>query len=127
MIDACCSNALSPELKKEARGKARRHGAGAYGLKTMRALQNAVRETTLVVRQRPSLPSATAAPDDNNNAVAATRRIMDFSEAHKMQSAPLFAGKYTEEGGWTQVKRNISLNYVPVENQLVFIAFAASA
>jgi len=32
------------------------------------------------------------------------RRIMDFSEAHKMQSAPLFAGKYTEEGGWTQVK-----------------------
>ena len=59
----------------------------------MRALRNAVRETTLVVQR----PTATS---DDNNAVAATRRIMDFSEAHKMQSAHLFAGKYTEEGGW---------------------------
>ena len=36
---------------------------------------------------------------DDNNAVAVTRRVMGFSEAHKMQSAPFFAGKYTEEGG----------------------------
>ena len=94
-IDAWCSNALSPALRKEAEGKAHRHGV-ACCLKTMRALRNAVRETTLVVRR----PAAKTAAANDSNAVAATRRIMDFSEEHKMQSAPLFAGKYTEEGGW---------------------------
>ena len=93
MIDAWSSNALSPALKKEAEGKAHRHGVTG-GLKTMRALRNAVHETTLVVR-RPA-----SAGTDADSAVAATRRIMDFSETHKMQSAPLFAGKWTEEGGW---------------------------
>ncbi|KAL7543001.1 hypothetical protein ACHAXR_012285 [Thalassiosira sp. AJA248-18] len=91
-IDAWCSNALSPALKREAEGKAHRHGV-TCGLKTMRAFRNAVRETTLVVRR--GQPTT-----DDNSAVAATRRIMDWSETHKMQSAPLFAGKYTEEGGW---------------------------
>jgi len=99
MINSWCSNTISLALKKEAEGKSNnRHGTSCCGLNTMRALRNAVRETTLVVR-RPI-----TAGNDDTNAVAATRRIMDFSEAHKMQSAPLFAGKYTEEGGWTQVK-----------------------
>mmetsp|Transcript_1107 Transcript_1107/g.2688 ORF Transcript_1107/g.2688 Transcript_1107/m.2688 type:complete len:838 (+) Transcript_1107:802-3315(+) len=107
-VDAWCSNGLSPALKREAEGKAHRHGVTG-GLMTMRALRNAVRETTLinVVQQRPSAlssSSSTAYVDDNNAVVKTTRRIMDFSEAHKMQSAPLFAGKWTEEGGWTQVK-----------------------
>ena len=96
MIDAWCSNALSPALKKEADGKAHRHGV-TCGLRTMRALRNAVRETTLVVR-RPT--TTTTGADDTDSAVAVTRRIMDFGETHKMQSAPLFAGKYTDEGGW---------------------------
>eukprot|EP00571_Detonula_confervacea_P004874 CAMPEP_0172318906 /NCGR_PEP_ID=MMETSP1058-20130122/36174_1 /TAXON_ID=83371 /ORGANISM="Detonula confervacea, Strain CCMP 353" /LENGTH=882 /DNA_ID=CAMNT_0013033829 /DNA_START=122 /DNA_END=2771 /DNA_ORIENTATION=+ len=95
MIDSWCANVLSPALKKEAEGKAHRHGSICC-LKTMRALRTTVRETTLEVRW----PTT----DDSNSAVAATRRIMDFTEAHKMQSAPLFAGKYTEEGGWTNVK-----------------------
>jgi len=105
-IDAFCSNALSPALKREAEGKAHRHGV-TCGLKTMRALRNAVRETTLVVRRPASAVTTTAATTGApgadgvpSEAVAATRRIMDFSETHKMQSAPLFAGKYTEEGGW---------------------------
>jgi hypothetical protein len=25
---------------------------------------------------------------------------MDFTEEHKMQSAPLFAGKFTDDGWW---------------------------
>ena len=94
LIDSWCSyNALSSALRKEAEGKANRHGV-TCGLKTMRALRNAVRETTLVVRRQN--------PDDSVAAV--TRRIIDWGETHKMQSAPLFSGKYTEEGGWTQVK-----------------------
>ena len=94
MIESWCSN-VSPTLRKEAEGKAYRHGVSCC-LKTMRALKSAIRETTIVVK-RPALKT-----DDPDT--AATRRIMDFSEAHKMQSAPLFAGKYTEEGGWTHVK-----------------------
>ena len=93
MINSWCSNTISLSLKNDAEGKSNRHGKSCCGLNTMRALRNAVRETTLVVQR----PTATS---DDNNAVAATRRIMDFSEAHKMQSAHLFAGKYTEEGGW---------------------------
>ena len=109
MIDSWCSNALSPALRQEAEGKAERHGVKS-SLKTMRALRNAVRETTLVVRRpaaaasasasRAAAASAGAAGADDSSTVASTRRIMDFSETHKMQSAPLFAGKYTEEGGW---------------------------
>lgn len=99
-IDAWCSDALCPALKKEARGKARRHGAGSMGLWTMRALRNAVRETTLVVPRRPPKAASASANDDAAAVAAATRRILDFSETHKMQSAPLFAGKYTQEGGW---------------------------
>ncbi len=108
MIHSWCSNALSPALKQEAEGKAERHGVKS-SLKTMRALRNAVRETTLVVR-RPAASatsasgvaatSAGATAADDSRTVASTRRIMDFGEAHKMQSAPLFAGKYTDEGGW---------------------------
>ena len=90
MIDAWCSNnALSPGLRKEAKGKAYRHGAPCC-LKTMRDIRNAVREHTIVVRRLTT-------PNDND-AVAATRRIMDFTEEHKMQSAPLFAGKFTDDG-----------------------------
>lgn len=98
MIGVCYSaNALSPALKKEAESKAHRHGV-TYGLKTIRALCNAVRETTLVVRRPPIASAAAAAAGaDGSDAVAATRRIMDWSETHKMQSAPLFSGKYTEE------------------------------
>lgn len=113
MIDSWCSNALSPALKKEAEGKAHRHGVTSC-LKTMRAMRNAVRETTLVVRRPPPAAAASAASRAggtvaaasaaalavDESAVATTRRIMDFTETHKMQSAPLFAGKYTEEGGW---------------------------
>ncbi|KAL7538824.1 hypothetical protein ACHAWF_006223 [Thalassiosira exigua] len=107
-IAAWCSNALSLALRREAEGKAHRHGV-ACCLKTMKALRSAVRETTLLVQRAPG-PTVTcghqaaAARAAEECAVAATRRIMDWSEAHKMQSAPLFAGKYTEESGWTQVK-----------------------
>ncbi|KAL3810828.1 hypothetical protein ACHAXA_007518 [Cyclostephanos tholiformis] len=96
MIDAWCSNALSPGLRREAKGKAHRHGAPCC-LRTLRDMRNAVREHTLVVRR-------SATPHNNDtDTVAATRRIMDFTEEHKMQSAPLFAGKFTDDG-WTQVK-----------------------
>ncbi|KAL9185817.1 hypothetical protein ACHAXT_003594 [Thalassiosira profunda] len=98
MIDSWCTNALSPSLRKEAEGKAHKHGV-TCGVRTMRALRNSVRQTTLVPVRRP-----VAVKGNDAGAVAATRRIMDLSEAHKMQSAPLFAGKWTEEGGWTQVK-----------------------
>ena len=99
VIDAWCSyNALSESLRKEAEGKANRHGVSSNDCwKTMRALRNSVHETTLVARRLKSNPT-------NNNIVAHTRRIMEWSEEHKMQSAPLFAGKYTDDGGWTQVK-----------------------
>lgn len=92
MIDAWCSNALSPGLRKEAKGKAHRHGAPCC-LSTMRDMRSAVREHTLVVRR-----SATPHTNNDNDTVAATRRIMDFTEEHKMQSAPLFAGKFTNDG-----------------------------
>jgi hypothetical protein len=92
MIDAWCSNALSPGLRKEAKGKAHRHGAPCC-LRTMRDMRSAVREHTLVVRR-----SATPHTNNDNDTVAATRRIMDFTEEHKMQSAPLFAGKFTDDG-----------------------------
>jgi superfamily II DNA helicase RecQ len=96
LIDAWCSqNALSPSLKQESEVKAHRHGV-TCGLKTMRALRNAISETTLVV-QKPS-------QHDTDSVVSTTRRILNLSEAHKMQSAPNFSGKYVEDVGWTQVK-----------------------
>lgn len=101
MIDSWCSD-VSPSLRKEAEGKAYRHGVTCC-LKTMKALRNAVRETTIVPVKR-STTSTTKKTEKKTDDIATTRRIMDFGEAHKMQSAPLFAGKYTEEGGWTQVK-----------------------
>jgi len=105
-IESWCSG-VSSSLRLEAEGKAHRHGAPCC-LKTMRALRNAVRQTTLVVPKQQSSSSKKNASStiDNSNAndVSVTRRIIEFGETHKMQSAPLFAGKYTEEGGWTQVK-----------------------
>ena len=50
--------------------------------------------------RRPPKAASASANDDAAAVAAATRRILDFSETHKMQSAPLFAGKYTQEGGW---------------------------
>jgi len=104
-IESWCSG-VSSSLRLEAEGKAHRHGAPCC-LKTMRALRNSVRQTTLVVpKQQSSSKKNVSSTANNNNAndVSVTRRIIEFGEAHKMQSAPLFAGKYTEEGGWTQVK-----------------------
>lgn len=101
MIRSWCSDGLSPALTKEAEGKASRHGAGCCELKTMRSLRNAVRQTTISqVRSAVAAKTAPSSDNDMESAVAATRRIMSFTETHKMQSAPLFAGKYTEEGGW---------------------------
>lgn len=95
MIDSWCSpNALSPALKKDSERKAHRHGVNC-GLKTLRALRNAASETTLVV-QKPKTA--------NERAISTTKRILSLSEAHKMQSAPNFSGKYVEDVGWTQVK-----------------------
>jgi len=105
-IESWCSG-VSSSLRLEAEGKAHRHGAPCC-LKTMRALRNAVRQTMLVVPKQQSSSkknaSSTTADNNNTNDVSVTRRIIEFGETHKMQSAPLFAGKYTEEGGWTQVK-----------------------
>ena len=95
MVDAWCSpNVLSPALKKDSERKAHRHGVNC-GLKTLRALRNAASETTLVV-QKPKTA--------NERAISTTKRILNLSEAHKMQSAPNFSGKYVEDVGWTQVK-----------------------
>jgi hypothetical protein len=95
MIDAWCSeNALSSSLKRESEVKTNRHGV-TCGLKTMRALRNAISETTIVVQNSRS---------DDERLVATTKRILNLSEAHKMQSAPNFSGKYIEDVGWTQVK-----------------------
>ena len=95
MIDAWCSeNALSPALKRESEVKTHRHGV-TCGLKTMRALRNAISETTIVVQNPRS---------DADRVVSTTKRILNLSEAHKMQSAPNFSGKYIEDVGWTQVK-----------------------
>eukprot|EP00804_Cyclotella_cryptica_P015995 CCRYP_004150-RA/>CCRYP_004150-RA protein AED:0.25 eAED:0.25 QI:2271/0.5/0.66/1/0/0.33/3/0/136 len=85
---------LSPALKQESEMKTHRHGV-TCGLKTMRALRNAVSETTIVV-QNPKT--------DADRVVSTTKRILSLSEAHKMQSAPNFSGKYVEDVGWTQVK-----------------------
>ena len=103
-IESWCSG-VSSSLRLEAEGKAHRHGTPCC-LKTMRALRSSVRQTTLVVpkQQSSSKKNASSTANNNSNDVSVTRRIMEFGEAHKMQSAPLFAGKYTEEGGWTQVK-----------------------
>ncbi|KAL7483546.1 hypothetical protein ACHAW6_009185 [Cyclotella cf. meneghiniana] len=95
MIDSWCSeNDLSSALKRESEVKTHRHGV-TCGLKTMRALRNAISETTIVVQNPRS---------DADRVVATTKRILNLSEAHKMQSAPNFSGKYIEDVGWTQVK-----------------------
>jgi hypothetical protein len=95
MIDAWCSpSALSSTLKQESERKAHRHGV-TCGLKTLRALRNAISETTIVV-QKPKTA--------DERVISHTKRILNLSEAHKMESAPNFAGKFVEDVGWTQVK-----------------------
>ena len=95
MIDSWCSpNARSLALKKESERKAHRHGV-TCGLKTLRALRNAISETTIVVHKPKTV---------DERAISTTKRILHLSEEHKMQSAPNFSGKYIEDVGWTQVK-----------------------
>ena len=104
MIDAWCSNALSPGLRKEIKGKTHRYGAPCC-LKTLREIRNTVRETTLRVHAaRRGMTSTTERGHDivhphlSSTDVAPARRIMEFTGEHKMQSAPLFAGKFTDDG-----------------------------
>ncbi|EJK75593.1 hypothetical protein THAOC_02678, partial [Thalassiosira oceanica] len=100
-IDASYSyNSLSPALRREAESKAHRHGV-TCGLKTLRALRNAIRETTLVVnpKKNGSVHSNRHAGSGDENRKhdsshsSSARKIAGWSETHKMQSAPLFAGK----------------------------------
>ena len=96
-IDACYSyDSLSPSLRREAESKAHRHGV-TCGLKTLRALRNATRETTLVVnpKKNGSVRNRHSDSGDENRKhdSSSARKIPEWSETHKMQSAPLFAGK----------------------------------
>ena len=107
-IDSCYSyDSLSPSLRREAEGKAHRHGV-TCGLKTLRALRNATRETTLVVnpKKNGSVHSHSydeSGDEDRKPDSLSARKIAEWSETHKMQSAPLFAGKVRSEHSFQMV------------------------
>ena len=92
---------ISVALAQETVRRSTRY-VGCCSLRMLRSLLNAVCKTMMLAQRLPA--AASPAKDvwdvSRKGAVAVTRRMIDFSEAHTMQSELVFADKHMEEGGW---------------------------